>query len=74
MSAPLPTVTPAPSTSVGWWITTILGGIAAVLVPISTNCTFGPQICPVLAAIAGGLALLLGVTHPGIGTTTPPKA
>ncbi len=73
MPDPLPTNDPTAPTSgannAAWWVTTILGGLAAILVPLATNCAFGASVCPILAAIASALTAILGVTHPGISTS-----
>lgn len=46
---------------------TLLGITGAILVPLTHNCTFGPQVCSVITAIASGISLVLGATHSGAG-------
>ncbi len=62
------------SSSIGWWITTVLGAVAAILVPIVSNCTFGPDICPILVAISSAISAYLGITHAVSGLVPFKKA
>lgn len=59
--------------NIGWWATTVLGAIGAVLAPIVASCPYGPQICTVLVGLSSAISLLLGVTHSGVNLTPPAK-
>lgn len=48
-----------------WWMTTLLGAIAAIIIPLANNCTFGNDVCQILSSVASAIALLLGATHSG---------
>jgi hypothetical protein len=58
--------------NMGWYLTSALGVLAAIVIPIANNCPYGAEICSVLTSVASGLALVLGITHPGHGLTPPP--
>ena len=60
--------------NIGWYVTTALGVIAAIVIPIANNCPYGSEVCAVLTSVASGLALVLGITHPGHGITPPAPA
>ncbi len=53
----------------GWWATTILGAIGAVLTPIVASCPYGSEVCTILVGLSSAISLLLGVTHTGVSLT-----